>query len=74
MKKYNLLLFALLLTFFTVNGQILSTKRVKKSAENKTQQRVDNKVDQGIDKGVRFFWKDGHAPYSQYVGGREVMR
>ena len=52
MKKYNLLILALFFTFFTVNGQLLSTKRIKKSAENKTQQRVDNKVDQGIDKGL----------------------
>jgi hypothetical protein len=52
MKKYNLLFLAFLFTIFTVNGQLLSTKRVKKSAENKTQQRVDKKVDEGIDKGL----------------------
>jgi CRISPR/Cas system CSM-associated protein Csm5 (group 7 of RAMP superfamily) len=52
MKKYNLLFLAFLFTIFTVNGQLLSTKRVKKSAENKTQQRIDNKADEGIDKGL----------------------
>jgi len=52
MKNSSVLFFAFLFTIFTVNGQLLSTKRAKKSADAKAQQRVDNKVDEGIDKGL----------------------
>ena len=52
MKNSSVLFFAFIFTIFTVNGQLLSSKRVKKSADAKAQQRVDNKVDEGIDKGL----------------------
>jgi len=52
MKKLFLLIFSLFFIFFSLNAQILSLKRAKKSANAKTQQRVDNKVDEGIDKGL----------------------
>lgn len=52
MKNYVLLIIALFFSFSTLDAQLLSTKRVKKSAETKSKQRVDKKVDQGIDKSL----------------------
>lgn len=52
MKNYALLILALFFSFSTIDAQLLSTKRVKKSAETKSKQRVDKKVDQGIDKSL----------------------